>query len=196
MEETQKLAEHFIPLRDDEIPERFRTLCAQYRGLATEFGVPEDVMICYRVRAGFNFMDHAPDLKECQGHFQSAFWSFRDFRIPIESTNDCWVFWITRPATEMSGRPSEPLQLVRTMRTRLGLPKEEGATVLGVASLISGLILTHRESKGHRLLECHWLKTSVHPEIWEDSNEGSFCCVFWTLDEDSGFYFGLFTVRK
>ncbi|HBR80122.1 MAG: hypothetical protein UX09_C0052G0002 [Candidatus Uhrbacteria bacterium GW2011_GWE2_45_35] len=139
--------DHFIPIPDAAVPERYKATCAIYRQLATEQGIPVSHPVCYRVRAGFTFKIHAPKAGPCHDSLRYL----QDWNFPDEATKDCFVFWV--PGV-LRGSTSKDVvqqrQLLSDTRTRLALPAHH-LIGFGNVALVAGLMLAHFKATDERI---------------------------------------------
>lgn len=142
----------FTPLQDNGVPQERQPTLAKYRAAATAWDVPATTAICYRVRKGFTLKQHTPEIGP----------HLKDWKFPNESTKDCLVFWIPRLVPEsLSKTVSEQLQLLAELRARFQLPPHHLSS-FGSASLLAGLILTHRASGGEHVPDdSFWARTDT-----------------------------------
>lgn len=151
--------DYFTPIRDADVPGGFRATMRKYRALAREWGVPDTVVLCYRVRAGFTLKRAAPKLGPCYQNFQYLQdWNFSD-----EPTQDCLVCWIPPRLVPRSTAKTkdEQLQHLADIRIHCGLPSHHLSS-FGSVALLAGLILAHYKATGERTpLDCYWVRTDT-----------------------------------
>jgi hypothetical protein len=148
MSKRSKIFSHFTHVADAAVPEKHGTTVKKYRALAAQHGVLASMPVCYRVRSGFTFMDHAMKLG-CYYAEMSSGRSFQD-----DPTSDGLVFWCPRLLQGSRNRFAyDQSDLLADCRARLEL-SEHHLSGFGSIALVAGLLLAHRQVTGERVLLC------------------------------------------
>ena len=181
---SQPQNDYFTPILDAEVPPRHHLTLAKYRLLATEWGVPATMAVCYRVRAGFTLKTHAPKAGPCYKKFAYL----QGWNFPDEPTKDCLVFWIPRlvPGSTSKTR-DEQLQLLGEIRQRMEFPKHHMAN-FGNVAFNAGLILAHHKATNERVpFDRYWIRTDTCGAGGNRLSLGDFDgsglgCDYWDFD--------------
>lgn len=119
---------------------------------------------CYRVKAGFRWLDHGPAMGLGSELTRSAFASpshyLRRFEGVNDPTEDCLVYFVPRLVGKGRGNRQENLQELKEFRRCFG--HLEGSPRFPLASLICGLLLAWERDAGQKIASgLNWARTST-----------------------------------
>lgn len=133
--------------------------------VGTYFGRQESVgSACYRVRAGFRWLDHGPAMGLGSGLTRSAFvkpdYFLRRFEGVNDPTEDCLVYFVPRLVGKWRENGRGNLQELREFRRCFRRPK--GPPRFPSASLTCGLLLAWERDTRQRIAPgLHWVRTGT-----------------------------------
>lgn len=152
--------EYVIPLRDEDVPERYQATLAIWRQWAKTLGYFDSV--AWLVRGGFTLKKHAWKYGPLNVGKDGDWGSVHCIRFADDPTVPSLAFWIPKVLSGSNNMTrAEQLEFLRMMNDHMGLPAAHLSLSFGSAALLTGLIFAHYKRTGERAPHEQWIATST-----------------------------------